>query len=447
MNQKVFEEYAIPKAVFTMALPTVLSMLVTVFYNMADTFFVGQTGDANQVAAVSLTTPVFLMLMAIGNIFGIGGSSYISRLLGEGKKDQVKYVSGFCFYGCIVFGLIMMGIFLGGMESILGLIGASENTYQFSKEYLTYIGYGAIFVVVSNAYGNIVRGEGAARISMIGMMLGTIVNIVLDPVMILWMDMGVAGAAVATIIGNICAVIFYLVYILRGNTLLSVSPKHFKMSEGIIGSVFAIGIPASFNNILMSVSNIVLNIYLASYGDDAVAGMGVAMKINILVVLTCLGVGMGVQPLVGYNYGAKNYIRMRGVMKFGILCNVVIGSTITLLYCLFTKPIVQAFINDDSVVRYGVQMLRVLMISAPFLGIMFVLNFSFQGMGKALPSLILSVGRQGLFFFPILIAANHFFGLNGIIYAQPLADVAAVCIATAMFFYINRKLKAEVQNG
>lgn len=140
MNQKVFEEYAIPKAVFTMALPTVLSMLVTVFYNMADTFFVGQTGDANQVAAVSLTTPVFLMLMAIGNIFGIGGSSYISRLLGEGKKDRVKYVSGFCFYGCIVFGLIMMGIFLGGMESILGLIGASENTYQFSKEYLTYIG-------------------------------------------------------------------------------------------------------------------------------------------------------------------------------------------------------------------------------------------------------------------------------------------------------------------
>jgi len=447
MNQEVFEKYPIPKAVMTMALPTVLSMLVTVFYNMADTFFVGQTGDANQVAAVSLTTPVFLLLMAIGNIFGIGGSSFISRLLGEGKSEKVKHVSSFCFFGCIVFGIIMMGVFLGGMDTILRLIGASENTYQFTKEYLTYIGYGAIFVVISSAYGNIVRGEGAAKISMLGMMIGTIVNIVLDPIMILGRNMGVAGAAVATVIGNICAVVFYLVYMLRGNTILSISPKDFKLSEGILSGVFCIGLPASINNVLMSASNIILNVYLVSYGDNAVAAMGVAMKVNMLAILTCLGVAMGVQPLVGYSYGAKNYVRMRSIMKFGTLCNVIIGSVITVLYCMYTKPVIQAFISNATVVQYGVQMLRVLMISAPFIGIMFIFNFSFQGMGKALPSLILSLGRQGLFFFPILIISNYFFGLHGIMFAQPLADVASVCIAGVMFLYINRKLKEEEANG
>lgn len=440
MNQDVFEKYPVPKAVFTMALPTVLSMLVTVFYNMADTFFVGQTGDANQVAAVSLTTPVFLLAMAMGNIFGIGGSSYISRLLGEGHEEKAKKVSSFCCYGCIVFGILMMIFFLGGMNLILKLIGADNNTYGFAKDYLTYIGYGAVFVVFSNAFGNIVRSEGAAKQAMIGMMIGTIVNIVLDPIMILGLHMGVAGAAVATIIGNICATLYYLFYFWKGKTVLSISPKLFSMDRDILTGVFSIGIPASLNNVLMSVSNIVLNLYLVSYGNAAVAGMGVAMKVNILVILVCLGMGMGVQPLVGYNYGANNHHRMKQVMKFGILCNICIGTLVTVIYCVFTKPIINAFIHDPEVIDYGITMLRVLMISGPFIGIMFVLNFSFQAMGKALPSLLLSIGRQGLFFFPILILSNKLFGLDGVIFAQPLADIASVFIAFGMFLIIKKQL-------
>lgn len=440
MNQDVFEKYPVPKAVFTMALPTVLSMLVTVFYNMADTFFVGQTGDANQVAAVSLTTPVFLLAMAMGNIFGIGGSSYISRLLGEGHEEKAKKVSSFCCYGCIVFGILMMIFFLGGMNLILKLIGADNNTYGFAKDYLTYIGYGAVFVVFSNAFGNIVRSEGAAKQAMIGMMIGTIVNIVLDPIMILGLHMGVAGAAVATIIGNICATLYYLFYFWKGKTVLSISPKLFSMDRDILIGVFSIGIPASLNNVLMSVSNIVLNLYLVSYGNAAVAGMGVAMKVNILVILVCLGMGMGVQPLVGYNYGANNHHRMKQVMKFGILCNICIGTLVTVIYCVFTKPIINAFIHDPEVIDYGITMLRVLMISGPFIGIMFVLNFSFQAMGKALPSLLLSIGRQGLFFFPILILSNKLFGLDGVIFAQPLADIASVFIAFGMFLIIKKQL-------
>lgn len=440
MNQDVFEKYPVPKAVFTMALPTVLSMLVTVFYNMADTFFVGQTGDANQVAAVSLTTPVFLLSMAVGNIFGIGGSSFISRLLGEGHEEKAKKVSSFCCYGCILFGIFMMIFFLGGMNLILKLIGADANTSGFAKDYLTYIGYGAVFVVFSNAFGNIVRSEGAAKQAMIGMMLGTVVNIILDPIMILGLNMGVAGAALATVIGNICATLYYLFYFWKGKTVLSISPKLFSMDRDILTGVFSIGIPASLNNVLMSLSNIVLNIYLVSYGNAAVAGMGVAMKVNILVILVCLGMGMGVQPLVGYNYGANNHHRMKQVIKFGILCNICIGTLVTLIYCIFTQPIINAFINDPDVIAYGITMLRVLMISGPFIGIMFVFNFSFQAMGKALPSLLLSIGRQGLFFFPILILSNKLFGLDGVIFAQPLADIASVFISFGMFLVIKKQL-------
>lgn len=445
MKQDVFEKYPVPKAVAVMALPTVLSMLVNVFYNMADTLFVGWTKDPNQVAAVSLTTPVFLLLMAIGNMFGIGGSSYISRLLGEGNNEKVKRVSAFCFYGSIAAGIIMTIMFLAGMPGILRMIGASENTYGFAKEYLTYVGWGAVFVVFSSAFGNIVRGEGASTISMLGMMIGTVVNIVLDPIMILGLHMGVAGAGLATVIGNVCATVFYLVYLVSKRTCLSVAPKYFKVGDRVLTGVFKIGVPASMNNVLMSASNIVLNIYLVSYGDEVVAAMGVAMKANMLIILTALGLGMGVQPLVGYSYGAGNMKRMKKVMKFGMLCNVVMGSVVTLLYFIFAKQVIGIFIDNTAVISYGVPMLRALMLSAPFIGIMFVFNFSFQAMGKALPSVILSLGRQGLFFFPILILGNIVLGLDGIIYAQPLADLASIVIALIMFLIINKGLKNKEQ--
>lgn len=445
MKQDVFEKYPVPKAAAVMALPTVLSMLVNVFYNMADTLFVGWTKDPNQVAAVSLTTPVFLLLMAIGNMFGIGGSSYISRLLGEGNNEKVKRVSAFCFYGSIVAGILMTIIFLAGMPGILRMIGASENTYGFAEEYLTYVGWGAVFVVFSSAFGNIVRGEGASTISMLGMMIGTIVNIVLDPIMILGLHMGVAGAGVATVIGNVCATVFYLIYLVSKKTCLSVAPKHFTLRNQVLTGVFKIGIPASMNNVLMSASNIVLNIYLVSYSDAVVAAMGVAMKANMLIVLTALGLGMGVQPLVGYSYGAGNVKRMKKVMKFGMLCNVIMGSMVTVLYFIFAKQVIGIFIDNTAVISHGVPMLRALMISAPFIGIMFVFNFSFQAMGKALPSVILSLGRQGLFFFPILILGNIAMGLDGIIYAQPLADLASIVIALIMFLIINKELKNKEQ--
>lgn len=436
----VFEKYPIPKAVFTMATPTMLGMLVTIFYNMADTLFIGKTNDPNQVSAVSLATPIFTLLMALGNVFGVGGSSFISRALGQGNPSRVKKISSFCFYGCVISGIVVGIIFLLNMDIILKLIGTSENTYQFAKDYLTTLFVGAVFIVMSFAFGNLVRGEGNAKTSMIGMMIGTITNIVLDPIMILALNMGVAGAGIATVIGNVCSVIFYMVYFLKGNTKLSILPKDFKV-KGIVGGVLSIGIPASFNNLLMSVSNILLNIYLKDYGDYAIAGMGVAMKANMLVVMLQLGLASGIQPLVGYNFGAENYTRMRKIMNFSIVVNVVIGVVLSAIYLTFTDNIVMIFIKDAQVVEYGSKMLRALMLSSSLIGIMFVFSFSFQAMGKAVPSLILSVSRQGLVFLPVLIISSKILGLNGIIYAQPVADLCSLVISLVMFIVISKQFK------
>ncbi len=435
-NKDIFENAPIPKAVATLALPTMLSMLVTIFYNMADTFFVGQTGDANQVAAVSLAMPVFILIMAVGNIFGVGGSSYISRSLGEGKLEEVKKTSAFCFYIGIVSGLVVMVFFLLAMNIVLKLIGADPNTFDFAKEYLFYVALGSVFIVVSTAFGNIVRAEGAAKVSMTGMMIGTVVNIVLDPIMILTLNMGVAGAAIATIIGNISSTIFYIVYIKKGNTVLSINRHYLKITSRIVRNVVTIGIPASLNSVLMSFSNIILNNLLVSYGNNPVAAMGVAMKANMLVVFIQMGLGMGVQPLIGYCFGSGNINRLKGVMKFSMLCNVIIGTIITVAYFFSADSIVKIFIQDQQVVEYGAKMLKVLMLSGPVIGIMFVFSFSFQAMGKAIQSLILSISRQGFVFLPVVVIANKLFGLDGIVFAQPVADIVSIIIALVMFIQI-----------
>mgnify|MGYP002317195818 CR=1 FL=1 len=412
-----------------MAVPTMISMLVVVIYNMADTFFIGQTQDPLQVAAVSLATPVFMIFMALGHLFGIGGSSAISRALGERRKDRAWHISSFCCYGSLGLGVMVAVISVLGMEQILHLIGASENTIGFARQYLTIISIGAPTIMFSTAFANILRGEGASRESMVGNLLGTIVNIILDPVMILGLGWGVSGAALATIIGNIAACFFYISYYVRGKSMLSIHVKDFRMGEGIAASVAAIGIPASLNNILMSCANILLNKVLISYGDTPVAAMGIAMKANMIVILLQIGLCAGIQPLIGYNYGARNVKRLKKIFFFTGLCAVIMGTVLTLLMVIARKPIIHAFINDQEVVTSGIKMMIALQLSGPVIGILFLCINTLQGMGKALQSLLLTVCRQGLAFIPMLFILNKLFQLNGVIYAQSVADFISIVIA------------------
>jgi len=438
-NEELFQSMPIPKAVGKMALPTILSMLVVVIYNMADTFFVGQTGDVNQVAAVSLSMPVFLLMMAFGNMFGMGGSSYISRSLGEGKMNRVKNISAFCFYGAIFAGIIILFFFLIAMNYILSLIGTSENTIDFARQYLMFIALGAPFVVLSNAFGSIIRSEGAAKTSMVGMMIGTVANIILDPIMILSMNMGVTGAAIATVIGNILSVLYYMFYLSGKKTILSIHPKYFVI-KGIAKEVFAIGIPTTLSNILMSISNIIMNNFLALYGDIAVAAMGVASKANMIVMMLQMGLAMGIQPLAGYCFGAGNIKRMKNIMYFAMLCNFIMGSILTIFYVFNAEIIIKIFISDAGVIKNGIMMLRALMLAGPFIGIMFVFLFTFQAMGKAMNALILSLSRQGFVFIPVLFLSNKLWGLNGIVFSQPIADIASLLMSLCMFSFVIKKL-------
>ena len=445
-NSEIFESAPIPKAVAKLALPTMLTMLVNVLYNMVDTYFIGRTGDPNQVAAVSIATPVFLFLMAAGNIFGVGGSAYISRSLGEKQYGRVKSIASFCCYAGIFTGLLIGAVFIIFNKPILTSCGASANTIGFAAEYLRWIAFGAPFVVFSFAFSNIVRGEGSAKTSMFGQMLGMVVNMILDPIMILGMKMGVRGAAIATVIGNICTCTFYLVYIFASKrTVLSISPVEFRMNQGIFSNVFAIGTPASINNVLMSLSNILMNKFLAGYGDIPIASMGIAMKANMFVVFMQIGLAVGVLPLIGYNYGAKNYKRMTSIIKFSAIANLCIGTSLTILYFWLTAPIVKLFIDNQETISYGIQMVRALQLSMPVIGILFILSNAFQAMGKSIPSMVLSISRQGFVFFPTLILMNRFVGLNGLIYSQPIADIISVFIAIAMFISIKRNFSKETE--
>lgn len=442
MNRELFEEYSIPKAIGKLALPTILGMLVSIIYNMADTFFVAQTNDENQVAAVTLCLPIFMLLMSFGNIFAIGGGSYISRLLGEKESKKIKIASSFCFYGCILVGIICMIIIIFFIEPILKFLGTSNNTYTFTKPYLTLIAIGAPFICLQTSFGGIIRAEGASKQAMIGMIIGTILNIVLDPIMILNMNMGVKGAALATVIGNIASCIYYIYYFLFKKTCLSLNIKHFTLKKDIIKNILIIGIPVSLNTILISGANILLNNFAASYSDTVVTALGISGRINMIAIMLLLGLSQGSQPFIGYNFASKNYERMNKAIKFGMLCSIIIGTGTFLITFTFAEPIVKIFLSEPiEVVEYGKYFIKANMSACTILGIQFILMSTFQAIGKGSSALIVSLSRQGLAFVPAIIIGNILFGLNGIVWAQPFADIVSVFIAIIIYLPIKRKLR------
>ena len=275
-SMEVFAKAPIRKAVLQNTLPAMAAMLMVLIYNLADTFFIGQTHDDLQVAAASLATPAFLLSMSVGTVFGIGGTSVISRALGEGRRD-------------------------------------------YAKTYLTIVGCSGPFVLIANCYSNVIRAEGQSGKAMMGQLLGNLLNVILDPIMILVFGWNIAGAAIATIIGNVVGAGYYIVYFLKGSSSLSISLKDFSAKEKVASGVLAIGVPAALGNLLMSLSSIIMNSQMAKYGDMAVAGVGVAMKVTMMTGMVCIGLGQGVQPLLGYCVGAKNWERYRSALKFSLI--------------------------------------------------------------------------------------------------------------------------------
>lgn len=430
---EIFRDAPIPKAVFFNIIPSVISMIMVLVYNLADTFFIAQTKDAYMVAAVSLATPAFLIFMAIGILFGVGGTSFISRMLGEGKKEMAKKASSFCFWTGTVVGILGMVFIWVAIDPLCKIVGSSADTQEYVKEYLLILSVGVPFLIIGNSFSNIIRAEGKANKAMMGMILGNITNIILDPIMILGFGWNVVGAAVATVIGNVVGAVFYIAHFLSGKSMLSIHPKNFMAAGGIAAGVLGIGIPASFNSILMSVSNIVVNNLMAHHGDMAVAGLGVAMKVNMVVVMLLIGVGTGLQPLLGYCYGAGNRTRFLGVLKFSIGLAIVLSAVMTVICYAGAGPMVRAFLEDADAYDYGMQFARTLILSGPVLGVLFVLVNMIQAMGAAIPSLLLSVSRQGLVYLPVLFLFNKVFDTpRMLVMAQPVTDYMAVLLAAVL---------------
>ncbi len=439
-NLEKLDKMPIPKAVLSNALPAMIAMIMVLVYNMADLFFVGQLNDSLQVAAVSMATPIFLIFMSLGNIFGIGGTSMVSRFLGAGKKELVKKVSSFCFWAAIVTGLILSVSMYLRLDNILALLGASEELWELVKSYLQILFISGPFIVISSCFSNLLRAEGQAGKAMVGMLIGNVINIVLDPIFILTLDMGIEGAAIATVIGNICGGTYYLVYLFRSNTILSTKIKDFTISNGVMKNVLVIGIPASLSSILMSISQIVLNAQMANYGDLAVAGIGVAMKVTMITSMICIGLGQGIQPLLGFSIGAQNKKRYQGIIKFSLIFAFLLSSTLTLLCYIGLEGIVGAFLTDVESFEYAYSFSQILLSTSFIFGMLFVFANALQAAGAATESLIVNVSRQGLVFIPMLFILGSIWGEMGLVIAQPVADITSFILSIAFYMHVSKKV-------
>ncbi len=442
MNNEIFETMPVPKAYIKLALPVMLSSVLMLVYNMADTYFIAATGNTDIVAAVSLCAPVFTFLIAIGDILGLGGSSFISRLLGSKKNDDARRLSVFCLCGSIVLGLIITLILMIAKNPILKLLGADPHTIGFASDYYTWIALGASVIIFSLVPTNLLRTEGLASLAMVGSMIGSIVNIILDPIFISALGMGAAGAAIATVIGNICADIYYIYVIVCRSKCLSIDPRGFTISSAETREVLRIGLPSSITNIMQSLGVILLNNFLLPYGNDKIAAFGIVSKITMIVVMIMVAFSFGGQPLYGYLYGASNKDRFRKVMKFAYMLVCGLGLVLSCVLFLLAPVFVRFFIQDASFVELASSMLRTILFGMPFIGFTMVTTCIFQSTGKASGALALSAGRQGYIYACALFVLSALFGYSGVIAAQPAADILCSVLA---FVLLKVMLKDFIQ--
>ena len=442
MNNEIFETMPVPKAYIKLALPVMLSSVLMLVYNMADTYFIAATGNTDIVAAVSLCAPVFTFLIAIGDILGLGGSSFISRLLGSKKNDDARRLSVFCLCGSIVLGLIITLILMIAKNPILKLLGADPHTIGFASDYYTWIALGASVIIFSLVPTNLLRTEGLASLAMVGSMIGSIVNIILDPIFISALGMGAAGAAIATVIGNICADIYYIYVIVCRSKCLSIDPRGFTISSAETREVLRIGLPSSITNIMQSLGVILLNNFLLPYGNDKIAAFGIVSKITMIVVMIMVAFSFGGQPLYGYLYGASNKDRFRKVMKFAYMLVCGLGLVLSCVLFLLAPVFVRFFIQDASFVELASSMLRTILFGMPFIGFTMVTTCIFQSTGKASGALALSAGRQGYIYACALFVLSALFGYSGVIAAQPAADILCSVLA---FVLLKGMLKDFIQ--
>ncbi len=440
---ELFEKTPVMRAVLALVIPTVISQMITVVYNMADTFFIGQVGDPDQVAAASLCLPLFLVTTGLANLFGIGGASLIARSLGLGDTDKARRTSAFCIWTSVAVAFLY-GLAISLLRgAILPAVGADEFTYDFCASYLFWtLTVGAIPTVLNAALAHLVRAEGYSGQASFGVALGGGLNILLDPVFIFGLHLDITGAAVATMLSNLIAMLYFIALILgsRGKFRLSLNPKYYAASDGIAKEVLLVGLPSSIMNVMAIFSNITLNKLLVNYSNAAVAGIGIAKRIDMLSFAIANGLSQGVIPLIGYNYSAKNTARMRSAIKVTLLLSLAVTTVGAILLFTCANPLVRAFINDAEIVRYGSMFQRIICITGPFTGITAVIISIFQSVGQKGKPLVLSMLRKGGLDVPFMFLLDQLGGADAIAWATPIADCGAMLVGMLLFVPLWRKM-------
>ena len=450
-KRELFENMPVGKALLTMAIPTIVSQLITMVYNLADTFFIGMSNDPYKVAAASIVGVLFFMLNALSNLFGVGGGSLLSRLLGEKRDGEAKRVGVFSFYGSLALAAVYSLVCFLFMEPLARLLGASDNTMGYAESYLLWVVVvGGIPSTVGLTMSHLLRSAGYSKESGAGLAIGGISNIILDPLfMFVLLPAGneVAGAAMATLVSN-CITLVYFLFVfgrLRGKTVLSLSPKYIRLERSLVGQVFAIGLPSALTSLLANVTNIARNNLTTAYGDIEMAAYGIVIKADMLPLNIGMGLCQGMMPLVAYNYAAKNYTRMNSFTKVAQIAGMVTACCFIAVFQIFAPQIIWIFIRDEATIAYGTNFLRIACLATPFIISNFQKIYCLQAMGKGKESLILGICRQGLIALPILFTMNHFFGLYGIVMAQPMADACTFVLSTLIYRKVYRKLQKQIE--
>lgn len=423
-----------------MGIPTMIGMLVNAFYNLVDAYFVGGLGES-QMGAISVVYPLGQVVVGLGLLFGNGAASYISRLLGRGDKENADKVASTALYSSVSVGAVIIIISMVFLHPILKLLGATDSILPFAATYASIYIVSCIFNVFNVTMNNIVTSEGAAKTTMCALLTGAVLNIALDPLFIYVFDLGVAGAAIATAISQVVSTCVYLTYIFRKTSVFHFRVKDCTYTKENISEIFKIGIPTLVFQILTSVSISLINNAAGDYGDSAIAGMGVVTRLISMGSLSVFGFIKGFQPIAGYSYGAKKFDRLREAIKTSILWSTVFCVIFGVILALFPTAIVSQFTKGDAeMIRIGAVSLRANGISIMLFGFYTVYSSLFLALGKGREGFILGACRQGICFIPVILLLPTVWGLNGIMYAQPIADVLSAVITVFMAIPLHKKL-------
>ncbi len=446
----LFETVPIPKAVVTLCVPTIISSLVMVLYNLADTYFVGMLNDPVQNAAVTLAGPVLLAFNAVNNLFGVGTSSMMSRALGRKDFDTVHKSSAFGFYCALFCGVVFSLLCTIGKAPLLALLGADAVTRNATSAYMLWtVSCGAVPAILNVVMAYLVRSEGASLHASIGTMSGCLLNIVLDPIFILpWgLNMGAAGAGLATFLSNCvaCLYFFVLLYVKRNSTCVCIKPRVFCLQKEIVLGVFGVGIPASIQNLLNVTGMTILNNFTSSFGADAVAAMGITQKIYMVPMYVCMGISQGIMPLVSYNYASGNRKRMKSSIVFSGCISVGFITAAALFFFVGADGVVRFFMDNASIIGFGVRFMRGFCLGLPFLCMDFLAVGVFQALGYGKKALVFAIMRKIVLEIPALFLLNALFPLYGLAYAQFCAEfvLAVAAVIELLLIFKNADRKTE----